>query len=218
MKVLQLNLNHCVAAQDQLQQTIFERKYDLAILCEQHHDVNSFVWTADATQKAAIWLTNGKMYQKRIETPRSGFTWLTIEGIYYFSCYAPPSWEIDQFERTITEMVAEARTRHPAVIAGDFNAWATAWGTSRTNARGRILMECMATLDMELLNNGEHTFESSNGRSAIDLTFVQSSISRYASWAIEDVHTQSDHRAITLEIHTARQRQIKIGVETTFFR
>lgn len=208
MKVLQLNLNHCVAAQDLLQQTIFERKYDLAILCEQHHDLNDFSWAADETQKAAIWVTNGKMYQEKLKTPKNGFTWLRLDGIYFFSCYIPPSWELDHFERTIIELVAEARVRHPAVIAGDFNAWSTAWGSTHTNTRGRILTECMATLNMELLNNGEHTFEVGDRTSAIDLTFVHSSIARYASWTIEEVHTQSDHRAITFEINNTRQRKI----------
>ena len=39
MKILQLNINHCIVAQDLLKQTIFEKKFDIALLSEQQQRV-----------------------------------------------------------------------------------------------------------------------------------------------------------------------------------
>lgn len=209
MKVVQLNLNHCIAAQDLLQQTVYERQFDIALLCEQYHNLNGCEWTKDASNKAAVWTLGGKVCQCRAPVDNIGFTWIKFEGIYLFSCYAPPSMDASQYERMLTELVTEARGKFPVIIAGDFNAWSTTWGSRSTNRRGRILMECLATLDVELLNDGHHTFEAGNKRSAVDLTFAHRSISRYITWSVADFYTHSDHHAIVFELRpTSRLRRI----------
>lgn len=35
---------------------------------------------------------------------------------------------------------------------GDFNAHATAWGSRRTNGKGRVVLECATGLDLQLIN------------------------------------------------------------------
>jgi hypothetical protein len=56
MRIIQLNLNHCEAAQALLQQTVRELKVDVAILCEQYKNMNETVWVSDTSGKAAIWV------------------------------------------------------------------------------------------------------------------------------------------------------------------
>ena len=41
MRLIQLNLNHCRAAQDLLAQSVRELWIDVAVLCEQYQDVDA---------------------------------------------------------------------------------------------------------------------------------------------------------------------------------
>ena len=73
----------------------------------------------------------------------------------FYSCYALPSLEMDKFTDLIDRLIENARERSPVVIAGDFNAWATVWGSKWTNRRGNELLDAMACLDVILLNTGD---------------------------------------------------------------
>uniref|UniRef100_A0ABD2W2F1 Uncharacterized protein n=1 Tax=Trichogramma kaykai TaxID=54128 RepID=A0ABD2W2F1_9HYME len=66
MRILQLNLNHCEAAQDLLCDTISKLRIDVAILCEQYKNLTPpNKWLADADGQAAIWVQVGVPVQKR---------------------------------------------------------------------------------------------------------------------------------------------------------
>lgn len=54
MKVIQLNLNHCEAAQDLLVQTISELEIEVAIISEPYKVPTDGRWISDRTGKAAI--------------------------------------------------------------------------------------------------------------------------------------------------------------------
>ena len=69
----------------------------------------------------------------------------------------------------LTALELELRGKSPILIAGDFNAWSTTWGT---NPRGRLVEETLAAMDLVLLNTpGVYTFDCTRGRSIIDLVF-----------------------------------------------
>ncbi|XP_068141777.1 uncharacterized protein [Drosophila tropicalis] len=128
LKILQLNLNHCIAAQDLLQQTIKKQSIDVALLSEPY--------------------STGESSKGR-----------------------------------------------------DFNAWAIDWSCPRTDARGRILLEALASLNLETLNTGgRNTFSRAGTGSIIDLTFASETIARSSSWGIGDFYTASDHEAILLTL------------------
>lgn len=74
MRILQLNLNHCEAAQDLLSQTIRELDIDVAILCEQYRDYKGATWASDAPSRAAIWMCGKYEVQETARVPSSGFT------------------------------------------------------------------------------------------------------------------------------------------------
>ncbi|XP_068140045.1 uncharacterized protein [Drosophila tropicalis] len=103
--------------------------------------------------------------------------------------------------KVLYDLVEDARGRPRVVIAGDFNAWAIDWGYPRTDARGRILLEALASLNLETLNTGgRNTFSRAGTGSIIDLTFASETIARSSSWGIGDFYTASDHEAILLTL------------------
>ncbi|KAL7723548.1 hypothetical protein ACLKA6_003087 [Drosophila palustris] len=103
----------------------------------------------------------------------------------------------EEFSSILNDLVEDVRDHSPAVIAGDFNSWALELQSPVTNARGRVLLDAFATLDVELLNRGStHTFSRGGMGSIIDLTFATSCLARSATWSVSEIYTASDHRAI----------------------
>ncbi|XP_070851501.1 uncharacterized protein [Drosophila suzukii] len=103
----------------------------------------------------------------------------------------------------LDEITEDARENRPAVISGDFNAWATEWDSPRTTARGKVLLESFAALDLVLLNSGtKPTFSRAGTSSIIDLTFVNAGLASGSSWEVSDTYTGSDHAAIICTINS----------------
>ncbi|CAB0033672.1 unnamed protein product [Trichogramma brassicae] len=126
MRVLQLNLNHCEAAQDLLCDTISKLRIDVAILCEQYKNLAPpNTWLADADGQAAIWVQGGIPVQERLARVHPYFAWARIGEIFFFSVYALPRLSEMEFSALLDNITEEARGRRPLVVAGDFNAWST---------------------------------------------------------------------------------------------
>ncbi|KAH8391459.1 hypothetical protein KR215_010211, partial [Drosophila sulfurigaster] len=127
-RLLQLNLNHCLAAQELLKQTVRELKVDAALLSEPYKRIQSPKYVEDTEGKASIWVCG-------LEQPQ----------------------------------LTEVRSSRGFVRA----RWGNQAGTG----------------------------------SVIDLAFVSYPIARSAKWAISNVYTASDHRAITIDLdHTESPR------------
>ncbi|CAB0043302.1 unnamed protein product [Trichogramma brassicae] len=203
MRILQLNLNHCEAAQDLLCDTISRLRIDVAILCEQYKNLAPpNTWLADADGQAAIWVHGGIPVQERPARVHPYFAWARIGGIFFFSVYAPPRLSEREFSALLANITEEARGRRPLVIAGDFNAWSTEWGCRETRPRASILLDSLALLDAVLLITGDvPTFNGRQGSSIVDLTFVCETLTpRVLSWTVSGLYTHSDHQAIVFEI------------------
>ncbi|XP_037941097.1 uncharacterized protein LOC119674048 [Teleopsis dalmanni] len=124
-------------------------------------------------------------------------------------CYLPPSLSIEEFKQRLDDIVKDAKSIKPILIAGDFNAWAFEWGSTLTNPRGECLLEALATLDVVLLNCGQKDTFSRNGRSSkIDLTFISDPLANSTDWQVSDIYTHSDHQATVFEIHERSTRAI----------
>ncbi|KAH8273370.1 hypothetical protein KR026_001506, partial [Drosophila bipectinata] len=135
-----------------------------------------------------------------------GFIRAKVGAFWLYSCYLPPRLTLQQFTHTLEEIAQDARHRSQVVIAGDFNAWAEEWGSSRTNARGRTLQETFATLDVALLNTGsQNTFSKAGYGSIVDLTFCSSGLFRRTRWSLSDDYTASDHKYIVCDINDRAQ-------------
>jgi len=102
-----------------------------------------------------------------------GFVRASVGGTWLYSCYLAPSFSLTSFSRILDELISDLRGRSNVVIGGDFNALAL-----YTNARGRTVLEVIASLDIVLLNEGsQHTFNRAGASSIIDLSFASSSLS-----------------------------------------
>ncbi|KAH8252205.1 hypothetical protein KR032_009293, partial [Drosophila birchii] len=121
---------------------------------------------------------------------RPGYTRATLHKMTVYSCYLAPSLSIDAFRDIVLEIAQDARVRSPVLIAGDFNAWATEWGSAKTTQRGTILLDTFTTLDVCLLKDGARCTYSKAGReSTIDLTFASPELSRNTSWRFSGLYT-----------------------------
>ncbi|CAB0030810.1 unnamed protein product [Trichogramma brassicae] len=203
MRIIQLNLHHCEAAQDLLCDTISKLRIDVAILCEQYKNLAPpNTWLAEADGQAAIWVHGVIPVQERPARVHPYFAWARIGGIFFFSVHAPPRLSEREFSALLANITEEARGRRPLVIAGDFNAWSTEWGCRETRPRASILLDSLALLDAVLLNTGDvPTFNGRRGSSIVDLTFVCETFTpRVLSWTVSGLYTHSDHQAIVFEI------------------
>ena len=153
MKLIQINLNHYKVAKDLLSQTVLEM--EVAIICEQYSDLASN-WVSDSSKKAAIWSCGTYAIEECSTLPDVGFVRGKINGIHIYSCYAAPSLSLQEFELFLDRLTSDAKKYSPLIIAGDFNAWSTAWGSSKTNARGHSLLEAFSNLKVVLLNDGSN--------------------------------------------------------------
>nr|XP_041633184.1 uncharacterized protein LOC121503124 [Drosophila kikkawai] len=196
-----------IAAQDLLSQTATELKTDIAILNEPYRAKPDGVWQQSTDGGAAIWSCGQPAGHMTQRASRPGYTRAKIHEVTVYSCYLAPSMHIDAFREVVQEIAQDARGRSPVLIAGDFNAWSTAWGSSRTTQRGTILLDALATLNVCLLNDGNRCTYSKAGReSVIDLTFASPELTRNSQWEVTDLLTYSDHAAITFKTMHSQQR------------
>ena len=119
--------------------------------------------------------------------------------------------EIEQFRKeknidwltTPDTVVASAITsRLPIMIGGDFNAWATEWGSAKTNERVCMLLEAFATLELEIANKGKTPTYSKGGNTSIAvLTLVNTRLmGEGLDWRVSDRNTGSDHQALVYKL------------------
>lgn len=180
---------------------ILEIKADVAIISEPYKVGLNIAWSTDKTGKAAIWACGSYPLQEISSQKEDGYAFAKINGIHVYSCYAPPTMELSQFETMLEKIVTDATGKQPVLIAGDFNAWAEEWGSKRTNARGHTLLETFSRLDIILANVGNtSTFRKNGHHSVIDITFVSGSLMREINWHVSERYTMSDHQAILYDV------------------
>ncbi|CAB0031150.1 unnamed protein product, partial [Trichogramma brassicae] len=189
-----------------LEQTVLEHKFDLAIVSDQYRNLQPLYTCLDNANKQAIWVLRGNQVQERPARASLFFTWARVHGIYIFSVYAPPRLTDAEFAALLSDIADEARSKRPLIVAGDFNAWSTEWGSDRATHRGMVLLDALAPLDVVLLNTeATPTFIGEQGQSIIDLTFANDERSqRVVSWQVGGLDTTSDHQAILYELEDTR--------------
>lgn len=75
-----------------------------------------------------------------------------IKVTHFYRCYAPTSWTLQEFQRTLYDLGADARVKAVVVIVGDFNVWSLEWSSGSYHVRGHRLREPFAGLQVTLLN------------------------------------------------------------------
>lgn len=103
---------------------------------------------------------------------------------------------IDKLETSIRESVL------PVIVADDFNAKSGHWGSIKEDARGVLLTDWMASLNLAVCNKGNKpTFVRGNSESHIDITFASNSIvNSITNWRILEKESPGIHQYITFDI------------------
>ncbi|KAI5724929.1 hypothetical protein M8J77_008903 [Diaphorina citri] len=100
--------------------------------------------------------------------------------------------------------------RPPFIILGDFNSHHTIWGSAVSNARGKEVEKWFLNKNIDLLNDGSHTYVSMsyNSTSAIDLTFCSADLGLLLSWDVNKYLHDSDHYPILIKPFQREQTNI----------
>lgn len=200
IKFLQINLNHCRAAQDLMLQTIRSRNIGICIIAEPHAIPNNPCWAASQDGKAAIlWNENGVPHAGILHRRDEHSVTVRWPSFSVTACYISPNAESEEFDTLIDELDDITNSRDTEyIIGGDFNSKAHIWGSNTTNDRGEILLRWSASKNINLLNTGSSpTCVRPQGTSIVDLTWAEAILSsKIREWRVLDEYTASDHMYI----------------------
>ncbi|XP_071579544.1 uncharacterized protein [Temnothorax nylanderi] len=204
---MEINLNHARAAQDLFVQTMAEGGCGLGIIAEPYRvPTNHPCWAQGRSGLSAItWRHMPESSPSRVLEAGEGFVAIQWGLISVVSVYAPPRWDQARFRRALHELHACVRRRLPGrvLVAGDFNAKSTLWGSPATNWRGLALETWAAGLGLCLLNTGrEITCVRRQGASIVDLSWANPLAAReIEGWGVvTDQESLSDHLYIEMRV------------------
>lgn len=100
----------------------------------------------------------------------------------------------------------------PVVIAGDFNAHSTMWGSPKEDAERRLVAESMCFLGMLLCNWDEKpTFIRDASESHIDLIFASKELAGHIEdWRVLDEKSDSYHQYVKFRIQRTMDRGAQV--------
>lgn len=204
-QVLQVNLNHCWVAQQLLLQTVAERGIDVVIVSDYNRQMGGSAqqWVASSDSKCAIYVANSTAYISD-RGGGVGFAWARIGSTLFYSCYFTPNCTIQEFDQFLGDLDASIRNQTIAgldtIVAGDFNSHSAEWGSATEDARGSLLSDFAASLELVVCNVGSKpTYRRVNAATVIDVTFSRSGGNRrlVSDWTvITGCYTASDHEYI----------------------
>lgn len=199
-RIIQVNLNHARRAQDLMLQLLDERDVSVALITEPYRvPTGDPQWAGSPDGTAAItWRrTNSPLPYSRVKEGE-GYVLARWGETYLVSVYLSPRLSLVETEDRLNEISSAMRTlgNPPTIIAGDFNAHATLWGSDSTNARGRLVLEWAAENNMCCMNRGdESTCVRAQGESIVDITWASPGCSRrIENWEVlSRTESLSDH-------------------------
>jgi len=131
---------------------------------------------------------------------------------FIFSVYIAPRESNADFHNTLDELSNAVRDLGGnCIIADDFNAKSTLWGSPHSDWRSLALERWAAELELRLINSdASPTCVRFNGASVIDLTWSSAGICNLLSdWRVlSDEVSLSDHRYIVFRIGDAHDGRI----------
>jgi hypothetical protein len=206
-RLLQLNANHSVAAQDLLAQRAAERLIDLMVVTEPYRVLpNRSTWVEDVDGSVTVVSGggHGSLPLSCLERGRGFVVTLWGENLMVGVYFSPNSSraELEEFLGKVKTAIQRHLPR-PVLVAGDLNAKLGAWSSPVTNAKDADVEEWVEGLNLLVLNRGcVPTCVRYNGESVIDITFGSPQIARMVlDWRVEEGEEfGSDHCLIRFEI------------------
>lgn len=169
------------------------------------HLVSKAGWLTDLDLDAAIHTTtpvddNGG---------GKGFVWIRTCSITIFGAYISPNASPERFDSFINDLRREVnKVRGKCIVFGDFNSKHVAWGSRRTDRRGRRVAEWTAADLLCIHNDGDKpTFCRGKQLSWIDLTISNGEMAPCVRrWRVrDDLYSRSDHLYVEASISDTRK-------------
>ncbi|XP_041973293.1 uncharacterized protein LOC121728990 [Aricia agestis] len=205
---LQGNGNHSAAAQDLFLQSMAEWHVDVAVLAEPYCVPPQPHWAGDDQGSVAILVRPGAGPPLIPRMRGPGYV-VAVWGEYaIIGVYFSPNRNLAALEQFLDALGPLIRRLAPlpVIVAGDFNAKSSAWGSPVTDPKGREVEEWALASGLSLLNTGAvPTCVRRTGGSVVDLSFATPAVARRVErWrVVTEVETLSDHRYIRFEVSSA---------------
>jgi len=209
IRILQINVGVCRAAQDLALATASDTGVDVLVLSEPYRcGQEAEGWFSDIDERAAILALNRNLQIQTIgPKDNRGFRWIKVEDITIYACYWSPNTAYTLFVDFLDRLEGSIRQQEPTIIvAGDFNAKSPAWGDHSEEPKGRALGDMAASLGLAVCNKGDRptfsrVYAGGISRSHIDVTFVSERDSTTVrGWQVLDQYTASLHRYIKFDV------------------
>lgn len=203
LSFLQINLNRCKIAHNLLEKYSAEQNFDIILVSEPNKNIarTQTKILMDENIDAGICIIGNKVKINGHLQAR-GYVGIKTDDILIISIYISPNVPDIEFENIINNL-SDTLREHPQlhwIVGGDFNAWATEWNSRKTEPRGTMLLDTMASMGLCLLNQGDTpTFVRNDQISFIDLTLCSLSVvNKMKEWKVRDEEESgSDHCYIT---------------------
>lgn len=210
IKVFQANVNRSKPSLDLLIHQAKEFGTGLLLILEPNYVPDSANWFASQNNGAAIFVDTNLVRMSRLVIRASRFVAIRCGKYMIISVYTSPSIGLVEFNVLLDELSGTISSRvNKILLAGDFNAKASARGSRSTDQGGRLLTKWAAERDLRIANVGQvSTCVSTQGSSIIDLTWVSPDLlSLIKAWRVrEELESLSDHCYISFEVDTSRPR------------
>ncbi|XP_060877700.1 uncharacterized protein LOC132950311 [Metopolophium dirhodum] len=195
MAYLQINLNRSREAQALALHTMEVKGANVLCISEPNCIPDHPGWVGSTDGKCALFFQQN---QHVLRTGSgAGYAWADLDDLRIYSCYISPKCTLNEFDVFLYRLFDSVRgATSEVIVSGDFNAHSPAWGSHKTNPRGKALIEIVESLNLLVLNDGKvPTFPHVN--SFLDLTLVAKGITRkIGSWEVLEQESLTDHQYV----------------------
>lgn len=224
IKVLQINLHHCIEASASLLVHIIKNNIDIVLIQEpwvnqgkicglEHGSYNLYYSSNNNKFRTCILCRRDigilliAQYSccdqtvVRIET-QNGPMLLTSAYFPHDEVGTPPP-------KVVCDLIEYSTTRKMFTLIGcDANSHHTFWGSTDTNSRGESLLDFIIENNLAILNKGsEPTFETRNRKEVLDITLcTRSKNIQISDWKVVKEISFSDHKYIEFKINIGQIR------------
>lgn len=199
--ILQINVGRGVPPQDMAVKTAVSYDCDIIVISEPSRRLRqkrNMYFSSDKSCAVQM-LTSRKIWSYN---PKPNFVAVEIDECFIYSVYISPNCELEVFLDCLFRLAQAIRSElasgKPVLVMGDFNAKNVNWGGTRTDQRGKELLEWANANDLNIHNDGVHpTCVRWNGSSFIDLTMSSDRLTSACEyWCVTQEETLSDHQYI----------------------
>lgn len=170
-----------------------EVSIDIVVLSKSYKVGYANKWVKHKTGTAAIWQSSLHPPSMRFISAGEGYVRVKYRELYLYSKYFLLNTNQVDFEKRIEALCTDAHGKNPVISAGDFNALIIDWGSKWTNAKTRVTLESLVSLDMTILNVGiKNTFNRGRHGPTIDIAIASRTLALRMTWSIRNIYTHSD--------------------------